>query len=157
METERRLDPPASLGRALNVTTGAINRLAQALLAGHGLQLAQWVVLSALWRRDGLSTGELARYTGNNLPATSRIVDRMVEKGLVRRRTDRRDRRTVRVHLTDAGRAHARLSDFHEQMNAVLMGGLDEGERTALLAMLARVEANARAALGPAARASADG
>ena len=147
METRIPLGPPASLGRLLNVTTGAMNRLAQALLAEHGLQLAQWVVLSALWRRDGLTTSELARYTGNNLPATSRMVDRMVKNGLVRRRTDRRDRRTVHVHLTEAGRAHAQLSDFHERMNTLLLDGLDEAERAALLAALARVDANARSAL----------
>ena len=141
METDDPLAPPASLGRALNLTSGAVNRLAQALLAEHGLQLAQWVVLSALWRRDGLTTGELARYTGNALPATSRIIDRMVENGLVRRRGDPADRRTVHVHVTEKGRAHAHLGDFHERLNAMLLDGLGEAERAALLAMLAHVEA----------------
>ena len=57
----------------------------------------QWVVLSALWCRYGLITGEFARYTGNALPATSRIIDRMVKNGLVRRRGDPADRHTVRM------------------------------------------------------------
>ena len=37
-------------------------------------------------------------------PTASRLCERLVRKGLVRRRTDRRDRRQVRVGLTGAGR-----------------------------------------------------
>jgi DNA-binding MarR family transcriptional regulator len=37
-------------------------------------------------------------------PTASRLVDRLVRKGLVRRRTDRHDRRQVRIGLTEAGR-----------------------------------------------------
>ena len=96
METNNAEARPDSLGRLLNFATGAMNRMCQARLAEHDLLLAQWVILSALWARDGLHVSELARYSGNNLPAASRIVDRMVDKGLVARSADAEDRRSVR-------------------------------------------------------------
>ena len=40
-------------------------------------------------------------------PALSRMVDRMVERGFVRREADERDGRGVRLSLTEAGRRAA--------------------------------------------------
>ncbi len=146
IETEKPLVRPPSLGRLLNFATGATNRLCQEMLAEHDLLLAQWVVLAALWQRDGLHVSDIARYSGNNLPAASRIVDRMSEKGLVTRCRDDQDRRAVRVHLTEAGRALDGLREFHRDVNAVLLAGLSEAEAATLFDLLERVIANARAA-----------
>lgn len=134
---------PPSIGRLLNFSAGAMNRLCRSLLDVHDLQLAQWVVLSALWRVDGLSVSELARYSGNELPAASRIVDRMAANGLVRRQPDADDGRTVRVWLTDRGRALDRLSNLHEIVNRKLLAGFTEAEIASLFSMLERVIENA--------------
>ncbi len=55
--------------------------------------------------REPLRMGELNRYVLLSQPALSRMVDRLVERGLVRRDTDPADRRGVRLSLTDSGRA----------------------------------------------------
>lgn len=133
-----------SLGRALNFATAAANALCNARLAAHGLTLPQWVVLSALWQRDGLSVSEIAEYTGNAGPATSRILDRMVERGLVGRQPDPSDRRATRIVLAPKGAALRHLQDFHAEINALLQTGLDADEAGTLVRLLARVEANAR-------------
>ena len=140
------LAPPPSLGRLLNFSAGATNRLCRSMLAEHELQLAQWVVLSALWRVDGLSVGELARYSGNEVPAASRIVDRMEAGGLVRRRPDADDGRAVRVWLTRAGRSLDGLASFYEHVNERLLSGFTETEAATLFALLERVLENARRA-----------
>ncbi len=145
MEIADRLPPPPSLGRLLNVTTGASNRLCQTLLAQHGLQLGHWVILSALWRQDGLTTSELAGYTGNALPATSRIVDRMIKEGLVTREADPEDRRAVRIRLTPKGRALEPLAGFWVEVNERLLDGFSETEARTLFALLERVRENASA------------
>jgi len=46
----------------------------------------------------------LAEAVAVTAPTASRLCDRLVKKGLVRRRTDRNDRRQVRIGLTEAGR-----------------------------------------------------
>jgi len=140
---------PASLGRLLNFAAGATTRMCQARLAEHDLSLAQWVILSALWRRDGQSVSDLARWSGNNAPAASRIIDRMAERGLITRSADAEDRRSVRVWLTDAGRAHEGLRGFYEEVNAVLTAGLSAAETQVLFDLLERVLENARRAEEP--------
>lgn len=140
---------PPSIGRLLNFSAGATNRLCRSLLEEHDLQLAQWVVLSALWRVDGLPVSELARYSGNEVPASSRLVDRMEANGLVRRRADAADGRTVRVWLTRRGRQLDRLADFHETVNGRLLAGFTEAETASLFSMLERVIENAGRHCGP--------
>lgn len=146
MESDEPLPPPPSLGRLLNFTAGASNRLCQALLAPRGLQLGHWVILSALWRRDGQPTSELARYTGNALPATSRIIDRMIKDDLVTRTADPDDRRVVRIRLTAKGRSLEPLSAFWVEINERLLAGFDETEQRTLFTLLERVLENARTA-----------
>jgi DNA-binding MarR family transcriptional regulator len=52
--------------------------------------------------------GELHQHVLLSQPALSRMVDRLVERGLVRRAPDPSDGRAVRLALTDAGRARQR-------------------------------------------------
>jgi len=139
---------PPSLGRLLNFATAATNGLCNARLAAHGLTLPQWVVLSALWQRDGLTVTDLAEYTGNAGPATSRILDRMAERGLVARQPDPDDRRTTRIVLAPKGAGLRHLGGFHEEINGLLQAGLSAAEAATLAGLLARVEANARRAGG---------
>lgn len=51
---------------------------------------------------------DLHRYAVLSQPALSRLVDRLVERGLVAREPDPADARSVRIGLTDAGRAKQR-------------------------------------------------
>jgi DNA-binding MarR family transcriptional regulator len=48
---------------------------------------------------------ELNRHVLLSQPALSRLVDRLADRGLVRREADPADGRGVRLSLTDAGRA----------------------------------------------------
>lgn len=50
-----------------------------------------------------LRMGNIASYLGRALSATTTVVDRLVEKGLVDRVSDPRDRRVVICRLTDTG------------------------------------------------------
>jgi DNA-binding MarR family transcriptional regulator len=114
------------------------------MLEPYDLSLPQWVILSALWQQSGMTIGDLAVYTGNNAPATSRIVDRMIEKGFLLREADKTDRRVVRIYTAEAGEALRHLANFFEDINAVLLAGLSKEEADQLLALLARAEVNAR-------------
>lgn len=72
-------------------------------LAGH--TDASWAPLIHLEAGgDGLSQKALARAVGMEGSSLVRHLDRLEARGLVRRRSDVRDRRTKRVCLTPAGR-----------------------------------------------------
>jgi DNA-binding MarR family transcriptional regulator len=66
--------------------------------------LTQYRSLVVLASRGAQGMASLAEALGVTPPTASRLCDRLVRKGLVRRRTDRNDRRQVRVALTEAGR-----------------------------------------------------
>lgn len=144
MTTKNPLKRPQALGRVLNFTAGASTSMCQDLLEPYGLTLQQWVILSALWRRDGLLVTEISDYVGNNAPAASRIIDRMVERGLLEREPSESDRRAVQINLTKKGRALDHLALFYEEVNQKLLEGISEAEATVLFDLLARVETNAR-------------
>ncbi len=66
--------------------------------------LTQYRSLVVLASRGPQTVAALADALGVTPPTASRLCERLVRKGLVRRRTDRHDRRQVRVALTAAGR-----------------------------------------------------
>jgi len=72
--------------------------------AGEDVTLTQYRSLVVLASRGPQGVASLAEAVAVTPPTASRLVDRLVRKGLVRRRTDRHDRRQVRVGLTEAGR-----------------------------------------------------
>jgi DNA-binding MarR family transcriptional regulator len=66
--------------------------------------LTQYRSLVVLASRGPQSVVALAEAVAVTPPTVSRLCDRLVRKGLVRRREDARDRRAVRLVLTRAGR-----------------------------------------------------
>ncbi len=72
--------------------------------AGEEVTLTQYRSLVVLASRGPQSMAELAEAVAVTPPTASRLCDRLVKKGLVRRRTDRHDRRQVHIALTQTGR-----------------------------------------------------
>jgi DNA-binding MarR family transcriptional regulator len=70
------------------------------------VSMKEYDVLYALTKADGpVRLTDLHRRVLLSQPALSRMVDRLVERGLVERCEDAGDRRVVRLALTDAGRS----------------------------------------------------
>jgi DNA-binding MarR family transcriptional regulator len=69
------------------------------------LTLAQWRVLVILGEaEDGATVSQVAARIGVTLPATSRQLRRLEQRGLLEIGPDQRDRRATRVRLTSLGR-----------------------------------------------------
>jgi DNA-binding MarR family transcriptional regulator len=95
---------PYSLGYRIKLLSQVMGRKFQERLEPFGLTTFHWVVLCCLWEDDGLATssiGERLQQVGGTLTG---VLDRMEERGLVRRERDTRDRRIWRIWLTDAGK-----------------------------------------------------
>jgi len=71
---------------------------------GLDMTIPQIKTLVLLERSGPLRMGNIAGYLGRALSATTTVVDRLVEKGLVDRAWDPSDRRVVICHLTDQGK-----------------------------------------------------
>jgi MarR family transcriptional regulator for hemolysin len=93
--------------------TSALVRLARlyrsgvdGALAGRGLSDALALTVVVLGRYpEGIRQNALADELGVEGPSVVRLLDRLVEGGLVERREDPADRRAKTVHLTEAGQA----------------------------------------------------
>ena len=135
----------ASLGVVIRVMSlyRAFVRQATGALEPLGLELFEYDVLSAL-RRQGkpyaLPATRLAGATGLSSGAMTNRVDRLEERGFVRRRRDRKDRRGVVVLLTASGRRaidkaiQLRLDAADESLRSI-----NSKERKELAALLRKV------------------
>lgn len=88
-----------ALLKGMKSTRGAISPV----LAGCGLHPGQDLLLSALWREDGIAQAELALRLGIEAPTVSRALERLERAGYVRREPGRGRSRSV--YLTEQGRA----------------------------------------------------
>ncbi|MEE9322618.1 MAG: MarR family transcriptional regulator [Granulosicoccus sp.] len=138
---------PPSIGRQLNFTTGRMNALCMHMLKPHGLSLPQWVILSCLWREGNQTVGALSKLIGTGIPATSRLIDRMVTRGLVTRQRDNTDGRIGIVSATGKARELNHLANFYETINKALFVGFSVEEREQSFDLLRRMESNAKRAL----------
>jgi MarR family transcriptional regulator for hemolysin len=71
---------------------------------GRGSTGAQWIVLFRLRQQEGLSQVDLADVLELQPISLVRLLDRLVEHGLLERRHDPKDRRANRLFLTASGR-----------------------------------------------------
>ncbi len=105
-----------------------------------GLTPSQFAVLSMLWEKDGLPFKDLATANWCTRPTMTGIVDTLEKKGLVIRRPNPGDRRSLLVHLTDKGRA---LQKTTPAMNATFSNccdGLTTAETKQLSALLQKLD-----------------
>ena len=70
----------------------------------RGTTRAQWIVLFRLRQQEGLSQVDLAEVLELQPISLVRLLDRLVDHGLLERRSDPKDRRANRLFLTASGR-----------------------------------------------------
>lgn len=98
-------DRDSVLDAVLTASRALVAMAARSLAdAGEDVTLTQYRSLVVLASRGPQGVASLAEAVAVTPPTASRLVDRLLRKGLVNRRTDRHDRRQVRVVLTGAGR-----------------------------------------------------
>jgi DNA-binding MarR family transcriptional regulator len=114
------------------------NRLEKALQSGHELSVVEFTVMDALSRQDGwhMRMAQLGRAAGLSPSASTRLVNRLEDRGLLTRILCADDRRGIYTELTPAGRkALERARPAHDE---ALESALDEAERTPELADLVK-------------------
>ena len=115
----------------------------------HGTSLSRFDVLANLARCEGRAAGatELSRMLLASQGNITRLLDRMEQDRLVRRRPDPRDRRVSQVQMTRAGEAlFARLAKDHEGWTASVFGSLDNAELKQLIGLLGKLRLRVEAA-----------
>ncbi|MBI3896902.1 MAG: MarR family transcriptional regulator [Gammaproteobacteria bacterium] len=89
---------------ALYSTSLTMSKVYQPLLKKLGVTYSQYVVLMALWERDGVTVSELGDKVYLDSGTLTPLLKRLELLGLVRRRRAEEDERRVLVSLTPKGR-----------------------------------------------------
>src|SRR6201994_4365323 len=123
---EGSVDDDAVLDAVLTASRVLVAMAARSLAdAGEEVTLTQYRSLVVLASRGPQGVASLAQALAVTAPTASRLVERLVRKGLVRRRADRQDRRQVRIGLTEAGRDLVRLvTERRREEIAVLLDAI---------------------------------
>jgi DNA-binding MarR family transcriptional regulator len=114
-----------------------------AAFSRHGVHDGQQFTLQTLWAEDGLTPGEVAARLSLSTPTVTRATMRMEAAGLLRRQPHERDRRLVRLFLTERGQALEGVIGREMQiLSERALATLDQGERAALVRSLHRIRRN---------------
>ena len=99
------VEPDSMVDAVLSASRVLVAVAARSLAdAGEDVTLTQYRSLVVLASRGPKTVAELADLVAVTPPTASRLCDRLVKKGLIRRRAGRHDRRQVYIALTETGR-----------------------------------------------------
>jgi len=132
---------PQQLAAALVTLSTHVNRTASPdmfrVLGEVGLSFTQMKALFMLSEDDELTVKDLADRLAMSLPAMSRSVDGLVQRGFVSRREHESDRRSKRISLLPQGRdVLDRLTAARGHALEAFAAELSDAERTALYTAL---------------------
>ncbi len=112
-------------------------------LRPYGLTRLKWLAIGIIVDNEGFSQAELATRLELKSAATGKLVDRLVERGLVARRPDPSDRRAYCLFATK--KSNALLLDLKPlgaSLRESVLHGLNETDVSTLKTTLARIKAN---------------
>ena len=111
------------------------------LMSEHDLTPQQYNILRILKGSDPqpVSTLQIRERMLDKMSDTSRIVDRLVLKGLVVKKSCKTDRRLVDVTISEKGKALLTEMEHHEQDMDAIFGNLGQNDMETLNALLDKI------------------
>lgn len=100
--TQNKHDLKDHIGYWLNRLRMQVHQGFEVRLEAYDLTVAQWCILSALYNEDAASITELSKFIEVDKASISRVVDRLLVKGLVTHKQGE-DRRSGHIQLTSKG------------------------------------------------------
>lgn len=145
MEDILRLDN--QLCFALYACSKELLRRYEPVLAPLGLTYTQYIVMLALWERDGRTVKDLGESLCLDSGTLTPLLRRMEAKGILQKRRSIRDERLVDIFLTESGRALKEQARSIPERMFCLTGFSPEGAaalRETLQGFLARLKEGAQ-------------
>jgi len=103
----------------------------------------QWAILNCLWEQEGITPKELSDLTFKDKPNTNRILEKLIIKGLVVRKSHPEDKRAFQIFLTDSGWAlREQLIPKAKELLDKATTGIEEHKVTELKNMLNQIYDN---------------
>ena len=104
-----------------------------------GLSPPQAMFFLSLHQTGTTSMGDISKLLGTSQGVATRMVDRLIHKGMVERKRDADDRRVVMVSLSQKGRMLAgKMTEVQTEELKQFMAGVVKEDRETLLNLLRR-------------------
>ena len=135
--TASKRETALKLWVVLSRAHSAVNAHAEADVARHGLSLAEFGALEALYHKGPLLVGELQRAVLKSSGGMTYVLDRLQDKGLVSRRPCETDRRAIYAELTKDGESLMdRIFPAHARSLEAAAAGLSAAEQREAIQLL---------------------
>ena len=133
--TQLTSDLTAHLGYWLRYVSNHVSQAFARKVEGHGVTVAEWVLLRQLLEEEALAPSRLADRMG--MTRGAKLADRLIAKSLLVRAADPDDGRAQTLSLTPAGRALVPgLAALANANDAEFFDHLAPEDRAALLRIL---------------------
>jgi DNA-binding MarR family transcriptional regulator len=127
----------AHVGYWLRFVSNHVSHAFKAKVEGHGVTVAEWVVLRQLLALGDTAPSRLADDLGMTRGAISKLIDRLIVKKLVQRGEVEGDRRFQSISLTPEGRALVpTLAALADRNDEEFFGHLRPEQRAELVELL---------------------
>ena len=138
---ETRVTPlEAHIGYWLRFVSNHVSHAFSRKVEACGVTVAEWVLMRGLFECDGAAPSELAERLGMTRGAISKLIDRLVGKGLVDRTVESGDRRFHSVALTKAGKKLVpELAALADRNDEEFFNGLGARERETLMRLMKEI------------------
>lgn len=134
---------PAGLGERVAALAHGYLRGRDEVIATRGFTGNEYTLLRRFADRTEWTATELAEALPADASRISRLVNGLVERGLLRRRRRSDDRRVVRLRLSDPGaEAVDELLRIVDAYDARLTDGVSDADMATAIAVIARILAN---------------
>lgn len=98
-------------------------------LEGSGITRIQWICMYYLSEHNGISQRELSNLMCVKDSSVGRLIDRLERDGIVVRNRSQKDRRVIKISLTETGKKlFEKLYPLGEEFNNKLMENISEEE-----------------------------
>lgn len=137
------------IGYRVYSTQRALYRSLEACVAEAGLTPGQWNALSQLAEHGAMTQRQLAERLQKEQATVTRSLDRLMQRGLVQRTQNPRDRRANIVEITPA--ALKLLTDLEPSVtrrNAEMAANISDEDLAVFLKVLDQLEVNAERSTG---------
>lgn len=141
--TQPARNPGLNIGFLVGDTSRMLRRIFNERLTHLGMTQAQWRALAHLSRNEGINQVTLSDLLDVQPITVARLIDKLVEAGLVTRRPDPNDRRAQRLFLTDnAQGVLEQIWEVADETYGVVLKGISDAERDTLIDLLTRLRSN---------------
>lgn len=129
------------LGYHLRIVSNAVSHSFAKKLAASEVTVAEWVILREMYSSDEkTSPSEVAELTGLTRGAVSKLIDRLLHKGLVTRTESTGDRRYQEIKLTaNAIKLVPKLAKLADENDESFFSILSQSEQKKLMNILKKL------------------